>query len=336
MREHKPTLPSYPFLRASALRPVLQHLVSRGFDAKDSFKKYGINMDDVRNPYSFVSLNAYVRLFEFAASRLNNPMLGADIGNRFRPSDLGPRGVLFSLSGTLGRALQRIAAEGDTFQSHSSFYFDFDSEISTVHYSIRDRRIWPRRQDAEYSLASLCQMIRMYFHADWRPVEIRFEHDDTGQARKLERLFRSPVVFGAPGNAIIFESNRLDESVREEDRGLINILERHIDDISGHDHQDEIMTSVHAVIENHIGREKITVSFIADALGLSSRTLQRRLQEKGVTLRHCLDEFRRENAAARMENGEGHLSKIGFSLGYSEATAFWRARRRWEKSRQDD
>nr|WP_281374938.1 AraC family transcriptional regulator [Gluconacetobacter sacchari] len=310
-------------------------MVRRGFDTKDSFKKYGINMEDLRNPYSFVSLNAYVRLFEFAASRLNSPTLGADIGNGFRPSDLGPRGVLFSLSGSLRRAIQRITEDGDTFQSHSALYFDSDPEMSTLHYAIRDRRLWPRRQDAEYSLASLCQMIRVYFHPDWRPVEIRFEHDDSGQARRLEHLFRSPVVFNAPGNAIVFENTRLDEIVREEDGGLINILERHIADISGNIVHDEIMASVRALIENHIGREKITVSFIAGALGISSRTLQRRLREKNVTLRQCLDEFRREAAARRVESGGEHLSNIGFSLGYSEATAFWRARRRWERNRQD-
>jgi AraC-like DNA-binding protein len=71
------------------------------------------------------------------------------------------------------------------------------------------------------------------------------------------------------------------------------------------------------------------VAEIANALGLSTRTLQRRLTSAGKGFAAVLDDVRRARAEALLAAGELDLAEIAFELGYSEHSAFTRAAIRW-------
>ena len=65
------------------------------------------------------------------------------------------------------------------------------------------------------------------------------------------------------------------------------------------------------------------------ALGISARTLQRRLQEEATTFAEVVDGVRRDLAAAYLQNAEYTAAEVAFMLGYAEASSFHRAFRRW-------
>ena len=67
---------------------------------------------------------------------------------------------------------------------------------------------------------------------------------------------------------------------------------------------------------------------IAKTIGMSERTLQRKLKEKGTTFRSILDEIRKELAVSYVRDLDIPLSEIAFILGFSEQSAFSRAFKR--------
>jgi len=67
----------------------------------------------------------------------------------------------------------------------------------------------------------------------------------------------------------------------------------------------------------------------AALLGVSSRTLSRRLAAEGTTFQSLLDESRRERAALLLRNSELGVAEIAYALGYEDAANFGRAFRRW-------
>ncbi len=69
---------------------------------------------------------------------------------------------------------------------------------------------------------------------------------------------------------------------------------------------------------------------IARTLGLSERTLNRRLQEIGKTWRGVLDAFREAEAERLLSSGRAELSDVAFRLGFSDQTAWNRAFKRWK------
>jgi len=67
----------------------------------------------------------------------------------------------------------------------------------------------------------------------------------------------------------------------------------------------------------------------AAALAVSARTLQRRLCEEGTTYAQVLDTLRRDKAGLLLRDRRITVSEVGYLLGYADASAFYRAFRRW-------
>jgi AraC-like DNA-binding protein len=67
----------------------------------------------------------------------------------------------------------------------------------------------------------------------------------------------------------------------------------------------------------------------ASFLGVSTRTLQRRLREEGTTFAELLEEFRRKMSLHLLRDKSLAVYEVAFLLGYSDPSAFYRAFRRW-------
>jgi AraC-like DNA-binding protein len=71
------------------------------------------------------------------------------------------------------------------------------------------------------------------------------------------------------------------------------------------------------------------IEAIARKMGVSRRTLQRRLADAGTSFRDAVDAARREVALAELARGASSMTDLAFLLGFSEHSAFARAFRRW-------
>jgi AraC-like DNA-binding protein len=75
--------------------------------------------------------------------------------------------------------------------------------------------------------------------------------------------------------------------------------------------------------------ERPTIERVAPRLGMSIRTLQRRLHEWGHSFEDIVDDTRRDVAIERLTAGETSITETAFLLGYSDLSHFTRAFRRW-------
>ena len=69
---------------------------------------------------------------------------------------------------------------------------------------------------------------------------------------------------------------------------------------------------------------------MAAALGQSSRTLQRRLQERNLRFQRVLDQVRSELAIQLIEDQDLSLQDLADYLGFNDQSAFQHAFRRWQ------
>jgi AraC-like DNA-binding protein len=82
-------------------------------------------------------------------------------------------------------------------------------------------------------------------------------------------------------------------------------------------------------LARHLEGHEPSVQELADALRVTERTLRRKLRAEGTSPRELLDEVRHERALALLEEGQRTLDEIAYVLGFSGASAFRRAFRRW-------
>jgi AraC-like DNA-binding protein len=68
---------------------------------------------------------------------------------------------------------------------------------------------------------------------------------------------------------------------------------------------------------------------VAQKLGMSERTLARRLAKEGVSFNEVLQELKANLATRYLEQDGMPISKIAWLLGFEEASSFSHACRRW-------
>ena len=325
-------VPEIASIRASVLLSVVAELDRRTGKTDMLLAGHGLLRSQLEDPYGLIPMARYIAVFEDAAVVTGDPAFGARLGSTFRPADIGPIGMLFSLSGTIGAALKRMAKHVAVVQGATGIGVVEEDDRLIWSYHLEDPRLWPRRQDAEYSVAATCQLVRSCFSAGWNPVEVHFEHGAPRDVGALQRLLRCPLLFGQPANRFMVARADADRVYRGEDRDLIAILERHVADISAREAlAPGIVEQVRALIGIYLGHKPITLPDIAAELGLSVRTLQRRLAEEGASLRELVRQQRQAIVAHHQGEAPSSKARIAEALGYADSTVFWRARRAWRR-----
>jgi AraC-like DNA-binding protein len=197
------------------------------------------------------------------------------------------------------------------------------------------------RQAAEFGMALALRAVR--YATDIRAgglTRATFTHPRPANVREHQRVFAAPLEFGAARNALVFPSALFASRLRMADRGLRTILERHAEMLvaAGEPARGEDLPPVVSRVRDAVraglrGAQHPSLDDVARRLGLSPRTLRRRLAEAGTTYRQQLDDVLAARARELLDEGAGS-AQIAYALGFSDASAVRRASRRWRRVRR--
>ena len=91
----------------------------------------------------------------------------------------------------------------------------------------------------------------------------------------------------------------------------------------------QLRTRVENAISSLLPHGRVVVDDLARSLGMSKRTLARRLSDEGLNFTEVLQQLRRDLAIRYLDDPKLHISKIAWLLGFSEVSAFTHAFKRW-------
>jgi AraC-like DNA-binding protein len=227
-------------------------------------------------------------------------------------------------------ALMRIVDYFAILQDAAEVKLEQAGDDACFSYRILDPDIWPRRQDALFTLGIFAKIIRGCAGATFSDAELCLEGGQDGlkpdqlkslglkcgfraetnmirfPARLLERPMLTPAAQAQPNHA------RLNRQVALRRRRLAAALR------------------VKTLIFQEIQEGEFSQDCVAQRLGMSSRTLRRKLGEEGVSFQKLLDECRMRLAAFEFQTRpETSIAQTALRLGYSEHSTFTRAFVRW-------
>lgn len=317
-------------IRANLLEPILDAVKAKGHETATLLRRNALPATPI-DPYQLIPLGKYVALFEQAAQLLEDPFLGIRLGQAFRPELLGPLGFIFRASVNLRQALQQLSSYVSVWQSATRVELVAGEGTVDYIYQIGDTSIRPRRQDAEYSLASICSLIRNFLGGQWAPLEVHFEHgSSSSNTRSYSRAFHAPVFFGQSVNRLVMRQADLERVGISADRSMIPFMERHLRDLARESKQEETFARrVNYLIARRLGAGPLTLPSVAQELGLSVRSFQRRLAEERTSFRTLVRDQRRTLAESLMKNRSASVTAVAHTVGYSETAVLSRAFKVW-------
>jgi AraC-like DNA-binding protein len=128
---------------------------------------------------------------------------------------------------------------------------------------------------------------------------------------------------------MVFASDALSQPLETADPNLLAILVPAAETLAGTATPDALLSDqVRRAIKKALRQEDTDIEAIARTLGMTARTLQRRLKDEGASFQALRDETRRAQAEAYLRQGMS-FAEISFLLGFSEPSVFFRAFKRW-------
>jgi AraC-like DNA-binding protein len=162
------------------------------------------------------------------------------------------------------------------------------------------------------------------------PLRVEFDQP-RGHSKMLERHFGCPVNSGSAHNAIVFRASDADRPLVTRNAELLGLLAPQFEEELKQESSDEsFVERVRRAVQEKLTGRRPTIEDIADALHVSSRTLQRRLQEAGSNFQRVVEEARHQLARRYLNNSVLELNEAAYLLGYEDANSFVRAFRTWE------
>ena len=315
----------------SSLVPALVRFVrARGGDADLLVRRFGLPAGVEEQPDARLTAVDFGRLLESAAGELDDPFLPLRLPAELESRSYGLSELAVRASPTVHEALRRMVRYAPLENERLRLALEERPEgvAFTCHVAGHPRGL--SRHVHEYVLASVLTHARTLTGLPVVPRSVWFLHARPPRVEALRRFFGTEVLdFGRPDNGLLFDSAWLEARLTTADPRLLATAEQLADSAlraraPTQDFPATVAAQVAQALESGRSAEDI-----ATRLHMSKRTLQRRLEETGLTFQELVDRVRSEKARALVGEDSLKLADVAFRLGFSDVSSFSRSFHRW-------
>jgi AraC-like DNA-binding protein len=313
-----------------ATRLAMRELKNAKINPGPLLAKAGISLLKFGEEPTRVGAASQIRFLEIAAEALGDSALGLHLAQHFDLRECGMLYYVLAASPNLGEAIRNLsrylAVSNESIRVSVSERTK--STVLTVNYE------FPRHSDrlfAEYGYAVVLRAFRELTGRSISAKAVTFVHGRNTNKAEFDRFCGCPVRFNAAADTIVLPTELLSTPIFTSDKYLLQILKDACEEVLGK--RDKISSSLRAMVENEIVQllphGKAQVERVASNLGMSDRTLARRLSEEGTSYAAILNELRRDLSARYLKDPALSLNQIAWLLGYSMVSSLNHAFRRW-------
>ena len=313
----------------NAILPLFEHLETQGFDVVAVLDRAGIPESARRDARTRLPQARFEALWRVAIEVTGDPAIALRVASLARPSTLGIVGYLASVSESRRNAFELV--KGLTPLLWEDFHCDLDCQGDIASMRFRaGRGTRSSRFTIEYSVGLAVAMSRSLGASRAAPLEARFSYPAPDHAEEYERILELPVRFDAGEDGVLFPISLIDTSNPSADAALRLLLQQYAADqlarIPSNPHFSE---RVRATIRSMQTPGDLRADAVAARLSMSDRTLRRRLRDEGTSYQEVLDDVRSQLARRYLGSEQRGIDEAARLLGFSDASAFTKAFRRW-------
>lgn len=316
------------YIHLGVAKEIAPSLRDFGIDPNPLIREAGLDprlFDDGANVIPHAALG---RLLVLSVARTNCAHFGLLVGGRATIQSLGMVGRLMQHSDTVGDALRALVSNLSIQNRGAVPSLIISDGAALFTYSIYQPQVESADQISDGAIAVTVNALRTLCGSEWNPTEVLLPRTAPVDQEPYRRHFRAPVRFNQESATIVFSAQDLDIRIAGADPMVRALLEERIQQLKGAQ-GSEFSDDIRRLLRSRLTSNRCSADDIADLLAMHRRTLSRRLKGSGMGYRAIANEIRFEIARQLLTDTQVPLAQIAAALGYSEASAFTRAFRRW-------
>jgi AraC-like DNA-binding protein len=327
------TRPVLPTATGFAARQAVAALRKHNIAVEPLLQRAGLSERDIDAQRRICAV-AQSRLLEYAAEALGDSALGLHLAQQTNPREARLLFYVTSAATNVGETIALYARYCRIANEAMDVRLLPAQDGVTVELNLVGLSRYDARQSAEFTAAIALKGLRELVGRRVRPTKVTFAHTRNAHLREFERFFGCPVEFGAKSDHVSMSNETLALPLVTGDPHLLETLRSFCEEAARERHTPA--ETLRALVENEVQKllpnGTVDRRAVARALGMSDRTLSRKLADEGATYAEVVDQLRRSLALQYVKERSLSLSQIAWLLGYEGSTSFNHAFRRWTGS----
>lgn len=312
---------SYALTKASTVGPIADMVAASGGSIARVFQKAELPLTLLEQPQRLILLRDQFRLLETAARAIGDHSLAVRLSTQAGIPGLGAYGAHLITLPTLGDALLESSRSlASLLQGATRIDLHVEGRWAKWSYRITRNLGLGQQKNEMLAIGYMLALVRYFVGPKWTPDRVEISGRFDGR-REIEDVVAGDVVAGERAG-VVFPAALL---------ACPNPcpLGREEPDYPEVPAETELAEVVRHIVLLQLDQGDAGIDSVAKRLGLSRRTLQRRLSEQGMSFERLAQRALRDQANDLLKESDMPITDIALELGYSDPAHFTRAFRRW-------
>jgi AraC-like DNA-binding protein len=321
-----------PSLRAQLMVREIDASGLLDVPAKELLAAVGIDPATLDDASALVPLQPMADVYEQAAARTGDDAFGLHVGELARPVLRDVIDYAVMSRPTIAAAFEELKPLLVVLYPEAEIDLVVRKSTAGFSYRMAPKEARAQRHRCEALVTTVKKIAEAALgRTEPPPISVSFQHAEPTDTSEHHRIFRAPVRFDCPASEILFEAQILGAAVTTADANLTAVLDRHARELLARLPRsarfgDQVRRSLATAFAR---KGPPTLSTLARTMGVSERTLQRRLGDEGTTVQLLTEDVRHELSLELLRDRSLSVGEVADRLGYSSLAAFSRAFRRW-------
>jgi AraC-like DNA-binding protein len=316
-------------LRSRVVPVFLRRAQRLGIELTDLPKRFGVARDAANLAEVGIGLDAFRALCDEIARKANDPLFGYRAGREAARGEYGLIEYLVRNGSNVRAAAEAMARYGGVVKAQQR---SFDPATGLLKEAIPGEPECLGRQGNEFAMTYFVRIGREVAGAEFVPRRVFFAHaPPPHRVTEMTDYFgTTEFVYRAGFNAIELSPEVQALPIHSADAALRDVLESRAKEIVTADEASiDDLGQIRRLVAEELPSMDVSAENLARKMGVSERTLHRRLAAAGTSVRDVVEQVREGLARTYLADPQRGIAEIATLLGYSDQRAFARAFRRW-------
>ncbi len=319
-----------PTVLSSWTQVLVAALNEWGLDVDPLLVAAGIDPASVSEPGRRFPLEATTRLWQIAVEETREESLGLWVSKFSNHTTFHALGYAFMASRSLRDAMERVVRFNATVSDVAEVSFMHRDGTSVLSWYLQPGTQQPATEAMEAVIAAILRACRRLKGAQFSPERVRLTRPEPGNPQPFYDFFRCPLEFNHPGYELEFRTAELEQPLAGGNEELARSNDKVVENYLARLEIGSVATRLRTLLATELPSGVRSHDDYAGILGMSGRSLQRKLSAEGTSFNQVLSETRCDLARSYLSEPVGpSLAEVAFLLGFSDSSSFSRAFHRW-------